>query len=400
MELRDYLAALRRYWTTWVGVTLAAIFVALVVVLGTTPTYETRATVFVAAAAADGTSGAQFVRQRVTSYPEVARSEAVLGPVIEEMGLSASVAELRARVSADSPLESSQIDITVTDTDPVRAASTTNAIADKFRRAVEELERPLQGRTPVSLTVTDPANVPSSPIAPQPALLLGVGLLVGLALGAAAAVLRSRTDTRVHTEDDVRAAWGADAADLAVFSSHRRTRRGNPLTGRPATLVARRLAAPAGTAPVRAVVLGIDPDNDHQVARTFAEEVSVELRDGGVPADVTGPVRGPITEAKPFEVQLATATPRVPLSEWHTIGERYDGVVLVAESGRVDGADLRELRAVLATAGARLLAVVLLPRRSTGLTLRHRGTAAPRSPRPPARSRPARTHESVALGKT
>lgn len=372
MELRDYLAALRRYWTTWVGVTLAAVSLALVVVLSATPTYEAKASVFVASASMEGTSGAQFIKQRVTSYPDVARSEAVLGPVIEDMGLTTSVAQLRARVSADNPLDTSQIDVTVTDTDAAQAASIANAIADEFRRVVEQLESPTDGAAPVSLTVTDPANTPSSPSSPQTGLFLGLGLVVGLALGAAVAVIRSRTDTRVHTADDVRDAWGDGAADLAVITAPRQRRRSTRLTGRPAALVARRLASPAGTVPVRAVVLGIAPGDELRIARSFAEDVACELIDGDVQAQVTGPVGGPAKPAKVGAVQLATATPGVPLAEWRRIGERYDGVVLVAESGQVDGADLREIRALLTSAGARLLAVVLLPRMSTRVKARRR----------------------------
>ena len=396
MELRDYLAALRRYWQIWAGVTLAAVVAALIVVLSMTPTYAARATVYVAAAGMERPNGAQFIKQRVTSYPDVARSAAVLGPVIENMGLDVSVTELRSRVSADSPLESSQIDITVTGADPEQVAATTNAIADEFRQTVEALESPAGGDTPVSLTVTDPANVPSDPVSPKPGLYLGLGFLVGLALGAAGAVLRSRTDKRVHTEDDVRDAWGAGGDDLAVLTSPGHDRRAGRLAGRPASLVARRLAAPAGTMPVRAVVLGVDPEDDHQVARAFAEDVSGELVDGGVPATVTGAVGGSTKPAKPFEVQLATATPRVPLSEWRAIAERYDGVVLVAESGRVDRADLREIRAILSATGSRLLAVVLLPRRSSRLRVGRRTAVAPRTR---AGINLIRAREKIALGK-
>ncbi len=397
MELRDYLAALRRYWTTWVGMTLAAVALALVTVLSTSPTYQAEASVFVSSASIEGTSGAQFIKQRVTSYPDVARSEAVLGPVIEDMGLTASVAQLRARVSADNPLDTSQIDITVTDADPVQAASIANAIADEFRTTVEQLESPSGSETPVSLTLTDPANVPSSPVAPQPALLLGLGLVVGLALGVAVAVIRSRTDTGLYTEDDVRDVWGAGADELAVLSSPRSHQGGHLLSGRPASLVARRLAAPVGGMPVRAVVLAVDPADDQRLARSFADEVASELVEGGVATTVTGPVGGPARAAKPFEVQLATATPRVPLSEWRAIGDRYDGVVLVAESGRMDGADLREIRALILTTGARLLAVVLLPRRRTRLGFARRDTA----PAPEARAGAnlVRTREKIALEK-
>jgi capsular polysaccharide biosynthesis protein len=103
MELRDYGTALRRYWTTWVGLALAGVLVALTVVLVSTPTYQATAQVFVASTGGEGTSGAQFVNQRVTTYPDVARSRTVLGSVIEELGIQESFADLRARVAAVNP---------------------------------------------------------------------------------------------------------------------------------------------------------------------------------------------------------------------------------------------------------------------------------------------------------
>ncbi len=390
MELRDYLAALRRYWRTWLGVTLAAVSLAFVAVLSIPSAYRADATVFVAGTSVDGTNAAQFIRQRVLSYPDVARSEAVLGPVIESMDLSTSVEELRTRVSAENPLDSSQIDITVTDGDPRQAAAVANEIADEFSQVVEDLERPADGDAPVRLTVTDPANVPSAPVSPQRGLLLGLGLVVGLALGAAAAVLRSRTDSRVHTEDDVRAVWDG-GADLAVITAPSGRRRTAGLAGRPESGGARRLAAAAGGVPVRAVVLGAAPGQD-QVARSFAEKVTAELVDGGIPASLTGAA----TAAEPVRqagVHLTTASPSVPLSEWRRLAAGYDGVLLVVESGRVDRADLREIRATLTAIEARVLAVVLLPRGSAT------GTADGPLPQAPAGDDLTRPIEPVAVSE-
>src|SRR5919112_253032 len=147
MELRDYGVALRRHWGIGVSVALACLLAAVVVVLATPATYRATAQVFVASTG-EGTSGAQFVNQRVTSYPDVARSRAVL---------------------------------------------------DEFGTVVEQLERPTGAPSPVDLTVTNPATVPTSPASPQTGLLLALGLVVGLALGAAAAVTRAPPDSRLHS---------------------------------------------------------------------------------------------------------------------------------------------------------------------------------------------------------
>ena len=135
MELQDYWVALRRYWTTWLGVTLAGLLGALFIVLVTPPTYQATAQVFVASV--DGsTSGSQFVNQRVTSYPEVADSRTVLAPVIEELDLADSFADLRKNVTATNPVDTSQNEIVVADRDAGRAARIANAVAERFGTAV------------------------------------------------------------------------------------------------------------------------------------------------------------------------------------------------------------------------------------------------------------------------
>lgn len=378
MELRDYGTALRRYWTTWVGLALAGVLVALTVVLVSTPTYQATAQVFVASTGGEGTSGAQFVNQRVTSYPDVARSRTVLGSVIEELGIQESFADLRARIAAVNPPDTSQIDISVSDEDPEEAAAIADAVAQEFGLAVELLERTRDGESPVDLTVTNPATVPTSPVFPQPGLLLLLGLVVGLALGAAAAVVRSRTDTRLYTGDDVRAAWGAGAEDLPLHAPPA-GRRGR---GRPATLLARRLEPLAERQPLRVVAVTAAPD-DEAAARSVIDEVAAELTAWGVSATSGRPVQGDRAGATGGTgVRLAVSPPPGPLREWRRLAVEHDGVVLVLRAGRIDGAHLREIRTVLTAADVRLLAVVLVPRRRSARRSRAAVVRPVASPRP------------------
>ncbi|WP_448642517.1 Wzz/FepE/Etk N-terminal domain-containing protein [Geodermatophilus sp. URMC 63] len=354
MELRDYVAALRRQWRTWVGLTLTGLLAALGVVLAVPPTYTTTAQVFVASSG-DGTSGSQFISQRVQTYPDVARSQTVLDPVVEELSLDESTTELRARIEAVNPPDTSQVDISVTDEDPDRAAAVANAVAERFSVAVEDLEERQDGVSPVDLTVTDPATVPSTPVFPVPGLVLGLGLFVGLVLGAAVALLRSRTDTRLHSEDDVRAAWGADADELTV---HVVGGRGRRAIGRTTSLT--RQLEPLDDRPVRAVVVPVSPDQPGNVQALLAG-LATELADRGTPVAVTehgGAVAAPTA---PGGVRLTVGSPLAPAREWRRLALGNDGVVLVVTAGRTGAADLREVRSLLAAVEARLLSVVLLP---------------------------------------
>jgi capsular polysaccharide biosynthesis protein len=361
MELRDYVAALRRHWVTGIAVALACVFAAVVVVLATPATYRATAQVFVASTG-EGTSGSQFVNQRVTSYPDVARSRAVLAPVIEDLGLTESFADLRARVEATNPVETSQIDIAVTGHDAAQATEVANAVAEEFRIVVEELEKPEGGVSPVDLTVTNPATVPTTPDSPQTTLLLGLGLVVGLALGAASAVVRSRLDTTVHGPDDVRTAWG-DADLPPLLSRPAGHARRSALVGRPAARLARHIEALADERPVQVLLLSPSP-SPALVPGAFADAVALELQARGLTATVTGPSDDPTRlPAVPREgsprVRLVLGSSLLTLRAWKQVAEDFDGVVPVIAPGRVQRAELAELRSILAGAGVRALAVVL-----------------------------------------
>lgn len=358
MELKDYLAALRRFWLTWVGVTALGVLVAVQVLQTSTPTYEARAQVFVASSST-GTS--QMVGQRVKSYPDVAVSRAVLGPVIDRLGIESSFAAVRQSVRATNPVDTSQIVIVVSSSDPEQAAELANAVASEFTRVVEELERPGEEPSPVTLTVTDPATPPATPSAPTPLYVLALGFVVGLLLGLALAIVRSRTSTALYDESSVRAAWGEDD-DLPVLTSPRGRARRSALAGSPVSALSRRLELLAEDRPVRLLLLSPAPT---AVARRavleLAGEVDDELTVRGVSAavaeydpDATEP---PVDDQA--RVRLDVGHPLAPLRVWRRVAEDCLGAVLVVPAGRVAAAELHEMRAILRTAGLRPLAVVL-----------------------------------------
>jgi capsular polysaccharide biosynthesis protein len=357
MELTEYLAVLRRQWRIWVGCTVAALVVAAVVLQLTPRTYEASARVFVSASPSISNS-AQYVNQRAKSYPGVAESQAVLSPVIDRLGLDMTTSELRARITAENPVDTSQVQITTSGGDPEEAATIANAVAEQTAKVVEEIETPASGNRPVTLTVNDPATVPTQPVAPVALYILGLGLIAGLFVGLAAAVVRSRLDSRIHGEDDVRRIWGTDEDLDLLVRRHGRAGR-SALTGRPANALARRLELAADGRPVRIAVLSPSPD-ESRAARALAEEVAVELRGRQIATVVTGPglAGSPLMDERPH-VRLEVTDPLAPLRFWRDVATRYDGAVLVIPSARVDEAELREVRGILRNAGLMILAVVL-----------------------------------------
>ncbi|MGY1840471.1 MULTISPECIES: YveK family protein [unclassified Modestobacter] len=381
MELRDYWAALRRYWTTWLAIAFTGLLLALAVVLVTPPTYQATAQVFVASVDG-GTNGSQFVSQRVKSYPDVAVSSEVLDPVIDELDLTESSTELRSSIIARNPVDTSQLEVVVTSRSPERAADIANAVAVHFGEVVERLETPGSGSSPVDLTVTNPATVPTTPVSPVPHLLLALGLVVGLASGIALAVVRSRMDTAVYDADDVRAAWGVDD-ELVVHATATGRAARSALTGRPSAALARRLEQLAEDQPIRVAVLSASPDPAQEPA-DLIEDVAAQLRSRqvvtavGESSSVQGdsPVdRAPGHPGSPDEadVRLDVCSPLASLRAWRQLAARYDHIVLAVAPGAVDRTEIAEMRTILAAAGLRPLAVVLSGSRRRGRR-RHRAT--------------------------
>lgn len=406
MELRDYLAALRRHWPIWVGATLVGVLAALVLVAVSPRTYEASSRVFVAVSPEIPNSAA-FVQSRVKSYPDVVSTEAVLAPVIDSLDLPGSLSDLRGHVRAVNPVDTSAVLITVSGPDPDEAADIANAVAARFADRVEELETPASGDLPVALTVSDPAVAPSTPVSPVALYIVTLGLLVGLFLGLAGAVVRSRTDTTLHGKDDVRRSWGEpDPGTEFLVQPSGRARR-SALTGQAANTLARRLELRAEEGPVRVVVLSPSPAQK-RATRTFAEQVSAALADQGLDAVVTGPdsLTGAVGEDRP-RVRLDVADPLSPLRVWKHVAKRYDGVVLVVAADRVEEQDLGEMRTILRSAGIVPLAVVLVPRgrrqRTAGEDDKRRPPvptgAARRAPAvEPATSRPDRATQAALSG--
>jgi non-specific protein-tyrosine kinase len=109
----------------------------------------------------------------------------------------------------------------VLDGSPVRAQAIANALGPELSRFVDALERPSgPGHAAVKITVADGADLPVVPLSPRPLRNVALGLLVGLVIGALAAVLRESLDTAVRSAQDLREASGS--ATLGAIGFERR----------------------------------------------------------------------------------------------------------------------------------------------------------------------------------
>lgn len=200
---------LRRNWILVAASALLGILVGGAASILVQPTYTSETQLFVATQSSGSVTelqqGNSFSQARVQSYVKTVASPLVLQPAIDSLGIDATAADLAKRVTASTDLNTVLINIAVADKSPVQAAAIAQAVADSLIRTVDSLEKPKSGgASPVSLSVTKPAVAPLVPSGPNTRLNLAIGVVAGLALGAAGSLLRSRLDTRIRGEADVR----------------------------------------------------------------------------------------------------------------------------------------------------------------------------------------------------
>lgn len=228
MNVQSSLRALRRYAVLLISLTLIGLSAGVLYGLTAPTRYSTTAELMVIgqAQSADGTAtttelnlARSYALQAVGSYVTIIPSSIVLQPVIDELGLPETTAELAGLVSVSSTPASTTISITVTDGKPGRAARIANAVSESFATVVsEQLERPSDTRRSiVRIDVIQPAVVPTAPAAPNRAVALIGGGLLGLAAGIVIIVLRTVLDARVRTIDDAAEATGAPVLGTTPF---------------------------------------------------------------------------------------------------------------------------------------------------------------------------------------
>lgn len=228
MEIQDYLKILKARWIIIAVTVVVVLLGALGVSLLTTPLYEASARMFVATSGGstvgDAYQGNLFSQQRVSSYAELATSEALAAQVLDGLPLDLTAAELAAKVTTSSTPETVLFDITVSDASPALARDIANAMAAQLIIQVRELETPEDGGTPSAGVKTfQNAAAASSPVSPNTKRNMMLGAAIGLLLGIALAVLRDRLDNTIKDRREIESISGKALVGTIPFDKERKT---------------------------------------------------------------------------------------------------------------------------------------------------------------------------------
>jgi succinoglycan biosynthesis transport protein ExoP len=215
MDLRQYARLLRAHWLLILLAVVVCTSAAGYLAWTRTPIYSAQTQLFVSTGGVPSDpsqtyQGALFSQQRMLSYAQIVSSPAVATAVITQLGLTTSVGQLQAEIHASVPAGTVLINVTVKDALPKRARAIANAVGKQFSRFVNTLERPRRdSRSPVKVSVTSPASLPTSPIAPRKPFYLVLGALLGLVLGVGGSVLSELLNNRIRGGTDAAATAGA-----------------------------------------------------------------------------------------------------------------------------------------------------------------------------------------------
>ncbi len=215
--LASYIRVIVARWRWLVWGVLIALGLMTIVPLAQPATYRSTATVFVrtpgdVSRVMDG--GSFYAQERAKTYAALAKSPSVSGRVIADLGLHVQAADLTSRIKASNPPGTALLDISVSAPSAAEAQRTATVFLTEYAATVRQLESIPGSLVPrAELIVVDPPTGGAREIAwglPIPLVLVGV-TLIGLVLGATAAVLRTTFDT--STRDRIPVSDESDPAE-------------------------------------------------------------------------------------------------------------------------------------------------------------------------------------------
>lgn len=229
VELADYWRILRAHWVAIVLIT----FIGGVAAYGWTQVqpkvYSANASGLLSTGFTSDLStalaGDSYAKSRVKAYLDVAKSRTVAKYAISELDLDITPDVLITKVSVLNPLDTPVIKVTANAASPEQARDLAEAWIDGIGEQVTALEnadapRGSDDRSVVTFTSLDSAVLPTEQSSPNTRLMVALGLLIGLAIGVAYALLRNIFDRRIRSSEQLERETGLAVLGTIPFNKH------------------------------------------------------------------------------------------------------------------------------------------------------------------------------------
>ena len=197
LQLRDYIAALRKYWWIVVLTTAVAAGAAYALTLTQTPMYQSQVTLL-----ATKNSSDIDLTTELNSYPDQLTSRDFLQQVINDAQMEISPDTLRGAMNVQAQPTKGIVYVTVDDKDAANAQFLADAIGDAFV-AQKAGEVTAGGTQRVTVQKLGRAPLPAKPYKPSKTINTAAGAALGLVLGIVLAIGLALLDDTLKSGDDV-----------------------------------------------------------------------------------------------------------------------------------------------------------------------------------------------------
>lgn len=151
----------------------------------------------------DAASGMSYVQAQLKNYPQLAKTEVVLEPVIKELSLPMDATQLASMVTLNNPDGTLLLNITVNAGSGQQAADIANTLAEHF---VENPQGPQSStdQLPTQLTLVQKAIAPTKPSTPSIYVYIIVAIGLGFAASIFALYLTQQSSRKVTDAEEVK----------------------------------------------------------------------------------------------------------------------------------------------------------------------------------------------------
>ncbi|WP_241549100.1 polysaccharide biosynthesis tyrosine autokinase [Gordonia alkanivorans] len=227
-SVRKFLAVCKRdWWIVGLGACVCAV-AALGYSMLQVPVYQAASTLYVTSGSDANTvsayQGSLASQQRVASYANLVRQDAVIGEALRAQGLSMSPTAAKDAVSAAAVPDTVLLTVSARDVDPATAQALAAGVVNALTAYVVNLESPVAGGDPLAkLTVVSPSQLASEPVSPRTLRNVLLGALFGAFVALLMVVVRARFDTRVRDSAELEAQSGVSVLTVVPANTKLQT---------------------------------------------------------------------------------------------------------------------------------------------------------------------------------
>lgn len=213
MTVADLLRAVKRHWLMEIILFVVTVGVGVGYTMTLPETYSAQTQLMAKAADGSGTSssaGSSGIAS-LGSYAQLVQSDAVLQPVIDDLGLHTSVSALRSQVSAATAENGGPfMTVSVTYSDADDTVAILNAVTKQLNKQVKS-----NATQSITLDVVQKPVTPSEPSTPNVKANVAIAIAAGVIIALLGAVIRELSDNKIHDREDIQQA--VDAPILAAI---------------------------------------------------------------------------------------------------------------------------------------------------------------------------------------